>query len=189
MGKLLEVKSNTISDAVKKFAEFFDPSVANPSPLGKAVAAGAREVYLNMQRLVPVNTDGTAQDPGLLRNSVYRYWDPKLSPNGHNIYYEIGVNLKKAPHFHLADKGHKFYKNYPPIPKGVPASRDGRKWVDSPTGYYSPKKGTRGKLGDVAGHSTPRPYLDESFSQTVISKALQTIQDVYIEQFHKITGK
>ena len=190
----LEMEVKGLDEIIEKLDQFFDPSVPNPSPLGKAVAAAARDVYLNMQRLVPVNTDGTAKDPGLLKQSVYRYWDPKKSPNGHNITYQIGVNMKKAPHFHLADAGHDFYANYNPFKlfdhykKYVPAGKTAA-WFGSPL-ISRNKTGPNGKedLGRVIGDAKPRPYLDESFSPTVINKALQKIQDVYFEQFKQITG-
>lgn len=168
--ELFKCDFSQITKLAKQLAKISDQDSAKPSVLGAAVAAGAREIYLNMQRIVPVNTDGTAKDPGLLRDSVYRYFDPSKSPNGNYITYQVGVNLRTAPHFHLAEEGHKFYSNYKPfkIKGGL---------------YRSRNKDSGLPLGFPVFSARPRPYLKQSFSPSVLQSALRTVVEEYKVQF------
>ena len=156
----------------KQLKDFFDPSVAKPSPLGKAVAAGARNVYLELQRQAPENKDGSAAHPGLLKRSVYRYWDPKGSPDANRISYFVGVNMRKAPHFHLADEGHYFYRNYKPFVVS-----------ESPLRFRSRNKDSGRPLGAPYKKAKAHRYLEKAFNPSVLANALDIVTEVYMEQF------
>lgn len=173
---------------VAQVKAFFDPTVAKPSPLGKAVAAAARDVYLELQRNAPVNTDGSAKDPGLLKRSVYRYFDESRSPSANHITYQVGVNLRKAPHFHLADQGHNFYENYAPFRMPYehyrPAKDGYPKWFGSP--FISRRKLRKNAAkGPVVFRAKGHRYLEQTFNPTVISRAVKQIETVYLEQFNE----
>lgn len=171
----IKVNVKGLDELVGGIKEFLQPKSINPSPLGKATAAAARDLYLNMQRVAPVNIDGTAKHPGLLKASVYRFNDPKKSTSGNHIVYQVGVNLRKAPHFHLAEHGHWFYKNYMPrkVREGVIRSR---------------KKTSGIPLGEPVFRAKARPYLEQSFSQNEVAKAVETVKRVYAEEFNKAVG-
>lgn len=172
------VDCSELVDLAKQLGDFFDPAVAKPSPLGKAVAAGARNVYLELERNTPVNKDGSAAHPGLLKRSVYRYWDSKGSPNANQISYFVGVNMRKAPHFHLADEGHKFYKNYKPFVVS-----------DSPLQFRSRNKDGGRPLGEPYKKAKAHHYLEKSFSQSVLKNALDIVVEVYMEQFNEAMAR
>lgn len=182
---LVSVDCSELKDLAKQLGEFFDPSVAKPSPLGKAVAAGARHAYLELERVTPINegaiptdSSGKPHTPGTLRKSVYRYWNPALSPNGNKIVYSVGVNMSKAPHWHLADGGHKFYRNYLPM-----------KVKRTPVQYRSRKKDRAIPLGDVVFKARGNHYLDRAFAQTVLKHSLDIIVDVYMDEFKRAMAR
>lgn len=62
------------------------------------VAAGARVLYEEVRQNVPEQT-------GLLKASIYRYYDKSRSVPGRQIYL-IGVNKRTARHWHLIEYGH-----------------------------------------------------------------------------------
>ena len=107
MSSICHVNTDEWKQLANKVTDFFEPKAAKPSAAGVAVAAGARWLYLNLQRRIPVG-DETAKNPGLLKESAYRFYDDSISPDSNHVYYQVGVNIAKAPHFHLAEKGHKF---------------------------------------------------------------------------------
>lgn len=168
----VSVDCSELIDLSKQLKDFFDPSVAKPSPLGKAVAAGARNVYLELQRQAPENKDGSAAHPGLLSNSVYRYWDPKQSPDANHITYAVGVNAAKAPHWWLADQGHDFYTNYKPFVVS-----------ESPLQFRSRNKDSGRPLGAPYKKAKAHRYLEKAFNPSVLQGALEIVTEVYMEQF------
>lgn len=112
----------SLSASVRAFRERLDDDA-----LRKAAGAGAKVLYDEIHVRVPV-------DEGLLRSAVYRYYDKARSVAGRHTY-SIGVNKKKAPHWHLLEFGHWLVnvttrlpngqiiatKERLPVPKWIPA--------------------------------------------------------------------
>lgn len=191
---LVTVDCSELADLSKKLGSFFDESVAKPSPLGKAVAAGARHTYLELQRVTPVANAGESKNPGLLRDSVYRYFDPKASPDSNHISYKVGVNMKKAPHFHLAESGHKVYENYRPFKPnldkwgGYKPAAGRSKWTGTP--FISRNKFGRNRkpLGEEVGKVEGHHFLEKAFNETTLKSALDIVVEEYMRQFKESMG-
>lgn len=66
--------------------------------LRPAAHQGALVLYNEVLQRVPT-------DSGLLRSAIYRWHDDKQSTADRQIY-QIGVNKRKAPHWHLIEYGH-----------------------------------------------------------------------------------
>jgi hypothetical protein len=72
--------------------------------LRSAAYAGARVLYDEMRRTVPVKT-------GELYGSIYHFHDEKQSNERRQVYL-IGPNKVKAPHWWFAEHGHWLYNRY-----------------------------------------------------------------------------
>ena len=144
-------------DLVRRLQELTDEKSANPSVLGKAVAAGAKVMYDEMHRRVPFKT-------GLLKGAVYRFFDPAISPSAHDIRYRVGVNIRKAPHWWLAEHGHNVY--------------DGQTIYHIGGDVFRTRGGKKPKGTPVRRHIEGRPYLATSWEATT-ETALQTIWNTY----------
>jgi hypothetical protein len=73
--------------------------------LRKAAAAGARVLYDEMQMRARGADGGPHVHTGNLAGSVYYYWN-KGASTGTRFTYNIGPNVKQAPHWHLLEYGH-----------------------------------------------------------------------------------
>ncbi|GGX32790.1 hypothetical protein GCM10007242_44680 [Pigmentiphaga litoralis] len=78
---------------LEQFAENVRTEVLRPT-----VYAAARVLYDEVRIRVPV-------DEGTLYGAVYHWHSEKESTAGRVVYY-VGVNKKKAPHWHLVEFGH-----------------------------------------------------------------------------------
>ena len=151
------------ADLVRRLAELAGETSANPSVLGKAVASGAKVVYDEIHQNVPFRT-------GLLKKSVYRFFDPALSPSAHKIAYRVGVNVTKAPHWWLVEHGHNLYR--------------GQRIVSVNGGEYRTLGGKKRKRnqpvdpGQILRHISGKPYLETSWEASK-EKALETIWETY----------
>lgn len=151
------------ADLIKRLNSLTGETSANPSILGKAVAAGAKVVYDEIHKNVPFRT-------GLLKKSVYRFFDPALSPSAHKIAYRVGVNVTKAPHWWIVEHGHNLYK--------------GQRIVQVGGGEYRTLGGKKRKrnqpvnTGQIIRHIRGKPYLEISWN-TSMEKALETIWATY----------
>lgn len=66
--------------------------------IASAVAAGAKVLYDELLLRVPIVS-------GVLESSIYRYMDPNAKGTLRSTYW-VGVNMAKAPHWHLVEYGH-----------------------------------------------------------------------------------
>ncbi len=76
-----------------KFAKDIEEKAIRP-----AAYAASKVIYQELQMRVPVGETGN------LKNSIYQYHNEKLSRDGKQIY-SVGVNKRKAPHWHLLEYG------------------------------------------------------------------------------------
>lgn len=65
--------------------------------LRPAAFAASDMLYKEMQINAPVRT-------GLLRSAIYQFYNERKSIDGLHLY-SIGVNMRKAPHWHLLEYG------------------------------------------------------------------------------------
>lgn len=80
--------------------------------LRPAAYAGARVLYDMLLANTPVKK-------GIMKGAVYHWHDDGRSPpNGYNQWYSVGVNMKKAPHWHLLEFGHKRINVVVKLPDG-----------------------------------------------------------------------
>lgn len=158
-------------DLIKRLNELTQETSPNPSILGKAVAAGAKIVYDELHRQVPVRS-------GLLKGAVYRYFDPAISPSSRNITYRVGVNVTKAPHWWLAGHGHNVYQGQRIYPIGG--------------GEFRTKGGKKPKGGTVSRHIAGKPYLLPAWEATrkeALDKIWETWSRIALEVINgKSTG-
>lgn len=77
---------------LEKFADDVVDKALRP-----AAFAASKVLYAEMNLRVPVRT-------GLLKSALYQYHNEKKSVDGVQIY-SIGVNKKKAPHWHFLELG------------------------------------------------------------------------------------
>jgi hypothetical protein len=113
-----------------------------------AVFAGAEHMYLEMRARTPV--DPFAKDPGLLLESIYKYFDVAKGTQVKPIYY-IGPNMSKAKHWWLVENGH--YGRY------VVRFDEGRqRWYT-----VNGKKSKTPKLLDKPIFVPPTPYIRPTY--------------------------
>jgi HK97 gp10 family phage protein len=79
---------------LEKFADEVVDKALRP-----AAFAASKVIYSELNLRVPVKT-------GRLKSALYQYHNEKQSVNGAQVY-SIGVNKKKAPHWHFAELGTK----------------------------------------------------------------------------------
>lgn len=144
-------------DLVKRLKAITDEPNAKPSILGKAVAAGAKVVYDELHRRVPVKS-------GLLKGAVYRYYDPDISPSAQNINYRVGVNVSKAPHWWLAGHGHNVY--------------EGQVIYHTGGGEFRTRGGRKRKNSRAIRHIKGNPYLEPAWDASR-DAAMKTIRETY----------
>ena len=81
--------------------------------LRSATYAGAKVLYDEMrQRTQNATPDLYGQVTGQLKDAIYHWHDDKQSGLNKQVY-AVGVNKKKAPHWHLIEYGHwQIYSTY-----------------------------------------------------------------------------
>lgn len=82
-----------ISAGLRKFANDLREKALRP-----AAHAAAVVLYNELQQRVP-------EESGRLKSAIYRWHDDKRSIDGRQVYV-VGVNKRKAPHWHLIEYGH-----------------------------------------------------------------------------------
>lgn len=96
--------TNSLQGILTRFTKDIQDKVVRP-----AVRAGALVFLDEMKQRAPVGDklDSTKEnyEPGKLKNSIYHYYDTKISLNGRHVYY-VGPNKNKAPHWYFAEYGH-----------------------------------------------------------------------------------
>ncbi len=151
------------ADLVGRLYRLTGETSSKPSILGKAVAAGAKVVYDEIHKNVPFRT-------GLLKKSVYRFFDPALSPSAHKIAYRVGVNVTKAPHWWIVEHGHNLYKGQRIVPVGGGEYRT--------LGGKKRKRKQSANAGQIIRHIGGKSYLEKSWNASR-GKAMETIWATY----------
>jgi HK97 gp10 family phage protein len=92
---MIDIKFDTSSlqKNLEQFAKDIQEQAIRP-----AAYAASKVLYEEMQIRVPVGETGN------LKNSIYQYHNEKLSQDGKQVY-SVGVNKRKAPHWHLLEYG------------------------------------------------------------------------------------
>lgn len=139
---LLQIKGS-LSDALIKYSEYVLNKAIRP-----AVFAGAEHMYLEMRAKTPV--DPFAKDPGLLLESIYKYFDVAKGTQVKPIYY-IGPNMTKAKHWWLVENGH--YGRY-----AVRFDETRQRWYT-----VNGKKSKTPKLLDKPIFVPPTPYIRPTY--------------------------
>lgn len=93
------VSSNFSADIKSQLAQFVDK--VNTDVLPVAMYAGTKILYDEMKINAP---KGTTRSKGTLSNAIYHFRVEKGTPKDMQIWH-IGVNKKKAPHWHWLEYG------------------------------------------------------------------------------------
>jgi len=88
----IDFDTSELQANLEKFADEVVDKALRP-----AAFAASKVMYAEMNLRVPVKT-------GRLKSALYQYHNEKLSVDGVQVY-SIGVNKKKAPHWHFAELG------------------------------------------------------------------------------------
>lgn len=92
---MIEINFDTsaLQKNLVQFAKDIEEKAIRP-----AAYAASKVLYEEMQIRVPVGNTGN------LKAALYQYHNEKLSKDGVHIY-SVGVNKRKAPHWHLLEYG------------------------------------------------------------------------------------
>lgn len=117
---------NSLADALKQLEDHVRDNV-----LRSAAHAGAEVLYNELSYRVPVYS-------GTLASAIYRWHDKDKSQPGRQTY-AIGVNKRKAPHWHMVEFGH--WRRYRIIPtRGQPDAKFKDAFQDFNGQWYIPTK-------------------------------------------------
>lgn len=134
---MLKLDGDLAQDIRKFFGEVKEKAVR------PAAHAGALVFYQEMEKRIPVRD-------GVLRKGLYRFFDEKLSSDTRKTYL-VGINARKAPHWHLIELGHWQYFR-------VVRTADGRYFTavrPDAKGKRPPKK--RASLQEKLAYYQPNP--------------------------------
>ena len=88
---------NFDTEALQEQIEQFAGDIVEKA-LRPAAFAASKVIYSELQMRVPVGETGN------LKNSIYQYHNEKLSKDGSQVY-SVGVNKRKATHWHFLEYG------------------------------------------------------------------------------------
>lgn len=89
----IDFDTTALQKNLEQFAKDIQEKAIRP-----AAFAASKVLYAEMQIRVPVGETGN------LKDAIYQYHNEKLSTDGKQIY-SVGVNKRKAPHWHLIEYG------------------------------------------------------------------------------------
>lgn len=153
----------------------------NEKAIRPAAHAGALTFYEEIAQRVPV-------DQGTLRKALYRFFDEKRSSDTRKTYL-VGMNAKKAPHWHLIELGHwqyfrvvrapdgRYFTAVRPEAKGKPRPRK-RASLAEKLAYYQPNPGGPKWV-------PPKPYLRPSY-ESAAQRALEAMKRRLAERLEDI---
>lgn len=167
--------SDALKDRVAQFGQDLQDKCARP-----AAHQAALVLYDEMRERVPV-------DQGALKDSIYRWHDPKQSVGGKQVYL-VGPRKRKAPHWHFIEYGWTQYFKVRQLPDGrwvtlVRPEMRGKK-PPSKNADLSVKKAYYQPL-DVEKKHPAKPYIRAAYDAR-IEQALQRGKDRFAERVREV---